>query len=165
VLNKIDALLTRKALTVNRSPESSKIPLYRIRSESLIDPFRRLNGTSRARACTNRIFGGSKLSRRTMSTGRGFCGSFGKRWGSLVHSSRRLFIPPDVVGNCCATVWRSKGYNASIILMANRVVESMWRWSKQGSLPIVSDASSCTFGLKQEVLDYLTPETGTSTST
>jgi D-lactate dehydrogenase len=42
--------------------------------------------------------------------------------------------------------------------MANRVVESMWRWSKQGALPIVSDASSCTLGLRQEVVDYLTPE-------
>jgi D-lactate dehydrogenase len=42
--------------------------------------------------------------------------------------------------------------------MANRVVENMWRWSKEGSLPIVCDASSCTLGLKQEVLDYLTLE-------
>jgi D-lactate dehydrogenase len=42
--------------------------------------------------------------------------------------------------------------------MANRVVENMWRWSKEGSLPIVCDASSCTLGLKQEVLDYLTPQ-------
>jgi D-lactate dehydrogenase len=69
-----------------------------------------------------------------------------------------LFIPPDAVGNCCATVWHSKGYNAGNILMANRVVENMWRWSKDGSLPIVCDASSCTLGLKQEVLDYLTLE-------
>jgi D-lactate dehydrogenase len=44
------------------------------------------------------------------------------------------------------------------ILIANRVVESMWRWSRQGALPIVCDASSCTLGLREEVLDYLTPE-------
>src|SRR5580692_6591413 len=102
-------------------------------------------------ACINRIFGGSKLSKHTMSLA-----------DALVAVSERagcpLFIPPDVVGNCCATVWHSKGYNAGNILMANRVVNSMWRWSKQGSLPIVSDASSCILGLKQEVLDYLTPE-------
>jgi D-lactate dehydrogenase len=102
-------------------------------------------------ACINRIFGGSKLSRRTESLAE-----------ALVKVSERagypLYIPPDVAGNCCATVWHSKGYNGGNILMANRMVESMWRWSKQGSLPIVCDASSCTLGLKQEVLDYLTPE-------
>jgi D-lactate dehydrogenase len=102
-------------------------------------------------ACINRIFGGSKVSRRAMSLAEAFV-AVSERAGYP------LFIPPDVVGNCCATVWRSKGYNAGNILMANRVVASMWRGSKQGSLPIVSDASSCTLGLKQEVLDYLTPE-------
>ncbi|HTF44359.1 MAG TPA: (Fe-S)-binding protein, partial [Terriglobales bacterium] len=102
-------------------------------------------------ACINRIFGGSKLSRRSMSLAQAFV-AVSERAG------HPLFIPPDVVGNCCATVWHSKGYNAGNILMANRVVNSMWRWSKQGLLPVVSDASSCTLGLKQEVLDYLTPE-------
>jgi D-lactate dehydrogenase len=102
-------------------------------------------------ACINRIFGGSKLSRHKESLPAAFV-TVSERAGYP------LFIPPDVVGNCCATVWHSKGYNAGNILMANRVVENMWRWSKQGSLPIVCDASSCTLGLKQEVLDYLSLE-------
>ena len=102
-------------------------------------------------ACINRIFGGSKLSHHKASLPAAFV-SVSERAGYS------LFIPPDVVGNCCATVWHSKGYNAGNILMANRVVENMWRWSKEGSLPIVCDASSCTLGLKQEVLDYLTLE-------
>ncbi|HTF68288.1 MAG TPA: hypothetical protein VK638_36985 [Edaphobacter sp.] len=42
--------------------------------------------------------------------------------------------------------------------MANRIVDSMWRWSREATFPIVSDASSCTLALKQEVVDYLTPE-------
>jgi D-lactate dehydrogenase len=54
-------------------------------------------------ACINRIFGGSKLSRHEESLP-----------STLVTISERagyrLFIPPDVVGNCCATVWHSKGY-------------------------------------------------------
>ena len=102
-------------------------------------------------ACINRIFGGSKTSRRRRALPETFV-AVSERAGHPV------FIPSDVVGNCCATVWHSKGYNAGNILMANRVVESMWRWSKQGALPIVSDASSCTLGLRQEVVDYLTPE-------
>src|SRR5215813_6636690 len=41
--------------------------------------------------------------------------------------------------------------------MANKVVESMWRWSDEGRLPIICDASSCSFGITSEILDYLTP--------
>jgi D-lactate dehydrogenase len=102
-------------------------------------------------ACINRIFGGPRLANRNMSLPQTFV-TVSQRAGYP------LFIPPDVIGNCCATIWHSKGYNAGNILMANRVVGSMWRWSHEGSLPIVSDATSCTLGLKQEVLDYLTPE-------
>jgi D-lactate dehydrogenase len=102
-------------------------------------------------ACINRIFGASKLRDRKLSLPEAFV-AVSERAGYP------LFIPRDVVGNCCATIWHSKGYNAGNILMANRMVESMWRWSKEGTLPIISDATSCTLGLKQEVLDYLTPE-------
>ena len=69
-----------------------------------------------------------------------------------------LFIPPDVVGNYCATVWHSKGYSAGNILMANRVVENMWRWEQTGKPP---DCLRCKLVhpcLKQEVLDYLSVE-------
>lgn len=122
-------------------PASSKLPSTKVEGAAAIY----------FPACINRIFGGSKLSRHKMTLPQAFV-EVSKRAGFP------LFIPPDVAGNCCATVWHSKGYNAGNILMANRVVESMWRWSRQGALPIVSDASSCTLGLKQEVLDYLTLE-------
>jgi D-lactate dehydrogenase len=102
-------------------------------------------------ACINRIFGSSKRGKRRLSLPQ-----------ALVTASQRagkpLYIPPDVVGNCCATIWHSKGYNDGNTLMANRVTESMWRWSQNGTIPIVCDASSCTLGLTHEVLAYLTPE-------
>jgi D-lactate dehydrogenase len=102
-------------------------------------------------ACINRIFGSSKRRRRTNSLPE-----------VMVALSRRagvpVVIPADVVGNCCATIWHSKGYNLGNVLMANRVTESMWRWSGEGKLPVICDASSCTLGLKKEILDYLTPE-------
>jgi D-lactate dehydrogenase len=31
--------------------------------------------------------------------------------------------------------------------MSNRTIEDLWRWSEQGALPVVIDASSCTHGL------------------
>ncbi|NGO69610.1 FAD-binding and (Fe-S)-binding domain-containing protein [Streptomyces boncukensis] len=72
-------------------------------------------------------------------------------------AGRPVWIPEDVTGGCCATIWHSKGYEAGSTLMANRIVESAWRWTDGGELPLVVDASSCTLGIAHEVVPYLTP--------
>ena len=69
-----------------------------------------------------------------------------------------LWIPDDIGGHCCATIWHSKGYEEGNGIMANRTVESLWRWSDDGKLPIVCDASSCSFGITSEIGPYLSPE-------
>ncbi|NLU73260.1 FAD-binding oxidoreductase [Streptomyces sp. HNM0575] len=71
-------------------------------------------------------------------------------------AGRPVWIPEDVTGTCCATIWHSKGYEAGNALMANRIVEAAWRWTDGGELPLVVDASSCTLGLGEEVVPYLT---------
>ncbi|MGX2992862.1 FAD-binding and (Fe-S)-binding domain-containing protein [Streptomyces sp. JNUCC 64] len=105
-------------------------------------------------ACVNRIFG---------SSGEGPPG--GRRGPSLpeavvavsARAGRPVWIPRDVSGTCCATIWHSKGYAAGNALMANRVVEAAWGWTEGGRLPLVVDASSCALGLADEVVPYLTP--------
>ncbi|MCM6778437.1 FAD-binding oxidoreductase [Nocardia sp. CDC159] len=69
-----------------------------------------------------------------------------------------VWIPDDVIGTCCATIWHSKGYDTGNTLMANRLVDNLWRWSDHGRLPIIIDASSCTLGAHREILPYLTDE-------
>jgi len=69
-----------------------------------------------------------------------------------------LWIPDDIGGHCCATIWHSKGYEEGNAVMANRTVESLWRWADGGKLPIVCDASSCSFGIASEIEPYLSPE-------
>ena len=98
-------------------------------------------------ACVNRIFG-------TPSTG-----------GELTvveafvrvseRAGRPVWIPEDIHGRCCATIWQSKGYRAGARFMANQLVESLWRWSDQGRLPIVFDASSCTLAAMREIIGHL----------
>ncbi len=61
-----------------------------------------------------------------------------------------VWIPDDVAGNCCSVPWSSKGYTEGAKLMADRTVEALWRWSDQGELPVVIDASSCSLGLADE---------------
>jgi D-lactate dehydrogenase len=62
-----------------------------------------------------------------------------------------VWIPKDVAGHCCSVPWTSKGYTEGAALMANRTVDALWRWSGEGELPIVIDASSCALGLAGEV--------------
>ncbi|WP_435059159.1 FAD-binding and (Fe-S)-binding domain-containing protein [Streptomyces sp. bgisy060] len=101
-------------------------------------------------ACVNRIFGGPE----------------GMRDPSLpeavvtvsARAGRPVWIPDDVTGTCCATIWHSKGYERGNEVMANRIVEAAWGWTAGGRLPLVVDASSCTLGIAHEVVPYLTED-------
>ncbi|MET9518219.1 FAD-binding and (Fe-S)-binding domain-containing protein [Streptomyces sp. NPDC002994] len=99
-------------------------------------------------ACVNRVFGepegcrGPSLPQAVVAVSR--------------RAGRPVWIPGDVVGTCCATIWHSKGYAAGTTVMANRIVETAWGWTAGGTLPLVVDASSCTLGIAHEVVPYLT---------
>ncbi|MFE6836752.1 FAD-binding and (Fe-S)-binding domain-containing protein [Streptomyces sp. NPDC057705] len=73
-------------------------------------------------------------------------------------AGKPVWIPRDVKGTCCATIWHSKGYDAGTREMANRIVEAAWGWTAGGRLPLVVDASSCTLGIAHEVVPYLTED-------
>ncbi|MEA2208118.1 MAG: D-lactate dehydrogenase, partial [Solirubrobacteraceae bacterium] len=118
----------------------------------------RLPHTSRAGAaavylpaCINRIFGNPRDAADELSLPE-----------ALVAVSARaglsLWIPDDVVGHCCATPWSSKGYRRGQDLMAARTAAALWRWSDQGALPVVIDASSCALGLLNDVAPRLPDE-------
>lgn len=101
-------------------------------------------------ACVNRIFGGPD-------------GRPGPSLPEAVvavseRAGKPVWIPRDVTGTCCATIWHSKGYEAGNRVMANRIVEAAWGWTAGGRLPLVVDASSCTLGISHEVVPYLTDD-------
>ncbi|MFC5724672.1 FAD-binding and (Fe-S)-binding domain-containing protein [Streptomyces gamaensis] len=73
-------------------------------------------------------------------------------------AGKPVWIPTDMKGSCCATIWHSKGYEDGNALMANRMVELAWEWTGHGRLPLIVDASSCTLGIAAEVVPYLTEE-------
>jgi D-lactate dehydrogenase len=62
-----------------------------------------------------------------------------------------LWIPDDVAGHCCATPWSSKGHRAGLERMARRTGDALRRWSEDGRLPVVVDASSCTLGVVENL--------------
>ncbi|MFV0131082.1 FAD-binding and (Fe-S)-binding domain-containing protein [Streptomyces sp. HMX112] len=98
-------------------------------------------------ACVNRIFGepagtgGPSLPQAVVAL--------------AARAGRPVWIPDDVTGTCCATIWHSKGYEAGNRLMAERIVEAAWGWTAGGRLPLVVDASSCALGIAREVVPHL----------
>jgi D-lactate dehydrogenase len=88
-------------------------------------------------ACINRIFGppreGPTLPEALVSVS--------------LRAGLPVWIPDDVAGTCCSTPWESKGYTEGASAMAARTLEALWRWSEDGRLPVVVDASSCALGL------------------
>jgi D-lactate dehydrogenase len=69
-----------------------------------------------------------------------------------------LWIPDDLGGRCCATPWTSKGFERGAAHAANETVAALWRWTGEGELPVVIDASSCTHGLSDTSAGVLTEE-------
>ena len=102
-------------------------------------------------ACVNRIFGRASRKNRGLSLQEAMV-TVGARAGMP------LWIPDDIAGHCCATIWHSKGYRQGNAIMANRIAKALWRWSGGGDIPIVCDANSCSLGIISEIVDYLTPE-------
>jgi FAD/FMN-containing dehydrogenase len=102
-------------------------------------------------ACVNRIFGRASGKKRALSL----------QDAMVTVASRAgmpLWIPDDITGHCCATIWHSKGYHQGNVIMANRITEALWEWSDGSRLPVVCDASSCSLGITREIVDCLTPE-------
>ena len=98
-------------------------------------------------SCINRIFGNAPGAPARPSVPQ-----------ALVAISMRaglpLWIPDDVTGHCCGLPWSSKGYQSGHELMSSRTGSALARWTDDGSLPVVSDATSCTHAL---VADGATP--------
>ncbi|MDF2806054.1 MAG: hypothetical protein K0S43_1000 [Cellulosimicrobium sp.] len=58
-----------------------------------------------------------------------------------------LAVPDGINGLCCGTPWSSKGLPDGAAAMARKVVDALWVATREGELPVVCDASSCTHGL------------------
>lgn len=56
-------------------------------------------------------------------------------------------VPQGIDGLCCGTPWESKGFVGGHATMATRVLDAVWPATREGELPVVVDASSCTYGL------------------
>ena len=98
-------------------------------------------------ACVNRIFGRDPAARAADPDPAAPPSLPAALVAVSLRAGRPLWIPTGIAGTCCGTPWVSKGYRRGAEWMAVRTVEELWRWSQEGSLPVVIDATSCTQGL------------------
>lgn len=99
-------------------------------------------------ACVNRIFGRDPDATDDLSLPEALV-------ALSARAGRSLAIAEDVAGNCCGTIWSSKGHERGRDYMFSRVAESILKWSKDGQLPVVVDAASCTYGLISQVPEHI----------
>jgi D-lactate dehydrogenase len=88
-------------------------------------------------SCTNRIFGSANGS--------------GSLQAALVAVSERagspVLLPDEIAGTCCGVPQGSKGFPSAQARKLEETVDRLWEWTRQGELPVVVDATSCTHGL------------------
>ena len=81
--------------------------------------------------------------------------------GALLNVAERagvkLYIPQDAVGVCCGVPFSSKGFDPAHHEAVNHAIESFWKWTSQGAIPVVVDTSPCSHGLLT-ARPYLTAE-------
>ncbi|WP_275414238.1 FAD-binding and (Fe-S)-binding domain-containing protein, partial [Microbispora siamensis] len=61
----------------------------------------------------------------------------------------RLHVPQGIASLCCGTPWSSKGFTAGYEVMRRRVRETLLAATDGGTIPVVSDAASCTEGFER----------------
>ncbi|MFF8817516.1 FAD-binding and (Fe-S)-binding domain-containing protein [Leucobacter sp. NPDC015123] len=57
-------------------------------------------------------------------------------------------VPLADSGLCCGTPWKSKGQVEGYGLMSERTLSALWQASREGELPVICDAASCTEGVE-----------------
>jgi D-lactate dehydrogenase len=68
-----------------------------------------------------------------------------------------LLVPTDLNGTCCGQAFSSKGFQDAYQHTANQTIEKLWKWTKQGQIPVVMDTTSCTHSM-QHSRPYLTAD-------
>ncbi|HLH36061.1 MAG TPA: FAD-binding and (Fe-S)-binding domain-containing protein [Alloacidobacterium sp.] len=69
-------------------------------------------------------------------------------------------VIPDSTGSCCGVPFSSKGFTVAHRVTVERTIHNLFRWSREGRVPIVVDNSPCSYGLKT-ARPYLSPQAQT----
>jgi D-lactate dehydrogenase len=88
-------------------------------------------------SCTNSLFGPTN----------GGIGTSDAFIRIVDRANLKIGTPEDIGSLCCGTPWKSKGLTSGYQFMQTEVANSLKAATRNGKIPIVCDASSCTEGL------------------
>lgn len=88
-------------------------------------------------SCLNRNLGDLPGEYSSMSTVTAFEAILGK-------AGLQYRYPQNLKNLCCGTPWQSKGFSGAYKKMANKTVQSLWKSTNAGRIPVVMDTSPCT---------------------
>ncbi|MDB5246112.1 MAG: FAD-binding oxidoreductase, partial [Segetibacter sp.] len=63
-------------------------------------------------------------------------------------SGINVVVLDNISGSCCSQIFSSKGFKDAYAFTANDIVDRLWKSTREGSLPVVIDVSSCAYTLK-----------------
>ncbi len=63
----------------------------------------------------------------------------------------------NMTGSCCGQIFSSKGFGPAYKFTAEKIMRQLWELSEDGTYPVVTDVSSCTYTL-QNMRPVLPPE-------
>ena len=66
-----------------------------------------------------------------------------------------LLVPEGVDSLCCGTPWSSKGLASGLATMRRRLLDALRAATRDGALPVICDAASCTEGIVHALEDDL----------
>lgn len=66
----------------------------------------------------------------------------------------KVFIASNTTGVCCGQLFSSKGFLPAYRDTVNKTINRLWKWTKQGKVPVLIDVTSCTHSL-QTAYPYL----------
>ncbi|QYH37025.1 FAD-binding and (Fe-S)-binding domain-containing protein [Salinibacterium sp. M195] len=104
-------------------------------------------------ACVNAMFG--PATRADGTRGPGVQASFEEL---CARAGVTVLVPENIDSLCCGTPWSSKGLPEGAAIMQDRVLASLRTASRDGELPIICDASSCTEGLLHTIENDPAPQ-------
>jgi D-lactate dehydrogenase len=105
-------------------------------------------------ACVGTMFGPAGSSGASVGRGSGDGAGRGVQYSFEQLCERAgvtLLVPDGIDGLCCGTPWSSKGMTAGQATMREKTLAALRQATRDGELPIICDASSCTEGLRQAV--------------
>lgn len=100
-------------------------------------------------ACVTRVFGGSSFGKDDLIQ---VVVRVGRRAGM------KISLPKEMHGLCCSQIWLHKGDPEGEAIVANKTVETFYRLSNEGRVPIICDTTSCTHTMLTSMKEALTPE-------